>query len=89
MEDKYKVTIIIPALNAESSIGNAIESAIGQTYKNLEIIVVDDGSADTTRNIAGQYLKKDGRLLYSTCRMLCRPAWSIRMRKERQSAGSS
>lgn len=63
MENENKVTIIIPAYNAESSLGNTIESAINQTYKNLEIIVVNDGSGDGTQTVAEQYRKEDSRII--------------------------
>lgn len=45
------VSIIIPAYNAEPWIGEALASCIGQTWKNIEIIVVDDGSTDATPGI--------------------------------------
>lgn len=50
-----KVSVIIPAYNASSFIGQAIDSILGQTYQDIEIIVVDDGSADATKDIVAQY----------------------------------
>jgi glycosyltransferase involved in cell wall biosynthesis len=57
------VSIIIPAYNVESYIKNAIESALNQTYKNIEIIVVDDGSTDNTKKIIEPYFKS-GKIKY-------------------------
>ena len=49
------VSIIIPVYNGEKFISKAIESALNQTYKPIEIIVVDDGSTDKTEEIVKQY----------------------------------
>lgn len=45
------VSIIIPLYNAEETIDSCLQSCLGQTYKNLEIIVIDDGSSDNSRAI--------------------------------------
>ncbi len=49
------VSVIIPAYNAERFLSRAIDSAIGQTLPPLEIIVVDDGSSDGTRDVVASY----------------------------------
>lgn len=53
------VSIIIPAYNAERFVAQSIESMLAQTYKNIEIIVVDDGSADKTYSVAKRYERKN------------------------------
>jgi glycosyltransferase involved in cell wall biosynthesis len=40
------VSVVIPCYNAERYVGEAIRSALGQTYPNVEVIVIDDGSTD-------------------------------------------
>jgi len=49
------VTIIIPTFNRENKLRDAIESALNQSYKNTQIIVVDDGSVDQTVNLVKEY----------------------------------
>src|SRR4051812_39485005 len=49
------VSILIPAYNAERWIGDSIASAVGQTWKRTEIIVVDDGSSDGTAALARRF----------------------------------
>lgn len=58
MQDKPLVSIIIPCYNREAYISDAIDSCIRQTYSNIEIIVVDDGSTDNSVEIIQQYGKK-------------------------------
>lgn len=53
-----KVSIVIPVYNREKFIGEAIESCLNQTYKNLEIIICDNFSTDSTWNICQEYSKK-------------------------------
>lgn len=57
-----KVSVIIPAYNAEHTISTAIDSILAQTWTNLEILVVDDCSKDNTRNIIKQYTRRDSRI---------------------------
>lgn len=58
-----KISIIIPAYNVEKFIHQSIDSVLRQTYKNLEIIIIDDGSKDSTGKIADEYSKKDARII--------------------------
>ncbi|MGB8686760.1 MAG: glycosyltransferase family 2 protein, partial [Microcoleus sp.] len=53
-----RVSVIIPAYNGDSYIAQAVESVISQTYRNWEIIVVDDGSTDDTHQILQPYFDK-------------------------------
>lgn len=62
MEEEL-VSIIMPAYNSVRYIGEAIESVIAQTYKNWEMIIVDDCSTDGTRRTVQKYLK-DTRIQY-------------------------
>lgn len=58
-----KFTVIMPAYNAEMYIDKAIKSVLGQTYSNWELIIVDDGSTDTTPSIVDAYAKQDERII--------------------------
>jgi glycosyltransferase involved in cell wall biosynthesis len=56
------VTVIIPCYNMEPYLAQTLDSVIGQTHQNLEILVVDDGSNDRTAEIAREYEKRDLRI---------------------------
>lgn len=57
-----KVSVIIPAFNAADTISVAIESLLGQSWKNLEILVVDDCSGDDTSQVVSRYCSADSRV---------------------------
>ena len=61
LEEK-KISIIIPAYNVEKYIAKCLHSVINQSYKNLDVIVVDDGSKDRTGCIIDDYSAKDNRI---------------------------
>lgn len=57
------VSIIIPVYNVNEYLEQCLDSVIGQTYKNLEIILVNDGSTDDSGKICDKYARKDGRII--------------------------
>lgn len=61
--DAPLISVIMPAYNAEPYIGQAIESILNQTYKNLELIIIDDCSTDRSGAIADHYATKDNRVM--------------------------
>jgi len=57
-----KISIIVPVYNMEKYLEKCLDSIINQSYKNLEIIVVNDGSNDNSQKIIDKYLRKDNRI---------------------------
>ena len=59
---KDKISVIVPVFNVEKYLEKCIDSIINQTYKNLQIILVDDGSTDSSGEICDSYALKDSRV---------------------------
>lgn len=57
-----KISVIVPVYNVENYLRRCVDSIINQTYKNLEIILVDDGSPDNCPVICDEYAQKDSRI---------------------------
>ena len=57
-----KISIIVPVYNVEQYINRCIDSLLGQTLKDIEIILVDDGSPDQCPQICDEYARKDSRI---------------------------
>ena len=58
-----KVSIIVPIYNVESYLRKCLDSIINQSYSNLEIILIDDGSTDKSGEICDEYSKLDNRII--------------------------
>lgn len=57
-----KISIIVPVYNAEKTLDRCVNSLIEQSYLNIEIILVDDGSGDSSLNLCKEYARKDCRI---------------------------
>lgn len=63
-QQNHLISIIIPIYNVENYIDKCISSIVSQTYKNIEILLIDDGSTDQSSNICKQWCAKDNRIKY-------------------------
>lgn len=61
--NKVKISIIVPVYNTEKYLPKCLDSIVNQTYKNLEIICVDDGSEDSSADILNRYAEQDARFV--------------------------
>lgn len=64
MEIDYLVSVIMPCHNASNSISDSIQSVLNQTFRNWELIIVDDCSSDSSKQIINAYTEQDKRIKY-------------------------
>ena len=57
-----RVTVIIPAYNSEKYIGRCLDSVLGQSFQDFEVLVIDDGSKDGTGDVVKKYAQDDKRV---------------------------
>ena len=58
-----KVSVIVPVYNMEKTVSKCLESILQQSYTNIEIIVINDGSKDNSLSIIQSYSKNDSRII--------------------------
>lgn len=59
---EQKVSIVVPVYNVEKYLKRCVDSLIGQSYPNIEVLLVDDGSKDSSLSICKEYELKDSRI---------------------------
>ena len=57
-----KISVVVPVYNTEAALSACVESLLGQTYRNLELLFVDDGSTDGSAALLEAYAKRDDRI---------------------------
>ena len=61
--EEEKISVLVPVYNSEKYIGKCIQSILNQSYKNIELVIVNDGSTDNTHDIIEEYKNKDSRIV--------------------------
>lgn len=64
LKSANKVSVIVPVYNTSKYLAECVESILTQTYPNLEILLINDGSTDNSRSICSNFAKIDSRILY-------------------------
>ncbi|HEU4930136.1 MAG TPA: glycosyltransferase family 2 protein [Candidatus Krumholzibacteria bacterium] len=77
-QSQPRVSIGLPVYNGQAFLAHAIESVLGQSFADLELIVSDNGSTDRTRAIAEQYAARDARVRYVRSETNQGAAWNYR-----------
>ena len=62
MSSRPKISVIVPVYNVEKYLDNCIKSIVRQTYDNLEILLVDDGSKDNSSALCDEWAIRDNRI---------------------------
>lgn len=60
--DNYEISVIVPVYNGEKYLRKCIESILSQSFRNFELILVNDGSTDNSENICNEYVTNDNRV---------------------------
>lgn len=62
-----KISVIVPVYNVEQYLSRCLDSILAQTYKDIEILLIDDGSSDNSYEIISEYAQKDSRIKIFKC----------------------
>lgn len=62
--EKVKISVIVPIYNVEKYLKKCLDSIVNQTFKEFELILVNDGSTDNSEIICEEYRRKDSRIVY-------------------------
>lgn len=62
MDDKKSISVIVPVYNAERYLTETVECILNQTYKNFELLLIDDGSSDSSPSLCDSFASKDSRV---------------------------
>ena len=57
-----KISVVLPVYKKEMYLDKTLQCILNQSYKNFEVIIVNDGSTDNTKKISDEYVKKDSRI---------------------------